>query len=160
MKRCIILVLVGLMAMSGAAFARSSGFAIGAEASSQDFNGWGGRFVFHLPRVPVYFGVGGIVQPGGLNLDFTADYWFTRGDLSVAFDYYVGLGGYLALAGSNQLSWELGARLPLGLQIWPLREGILEIFFEIAPVWIPFSNNGASPLTFAVQPAIGFRLWF
>ncbi len=160
MKKKTLIVVVGLLALSTAAFARDSGFAIGAEASSSNFNGWGGRFVFHFPSVPLYFAIGGIVNPGGTALDFTMDYWFTRGHLSGMLDYYVGLGGYLALASaSNQASFALGARLPIGLQIWPLRGGVLEIFLEVAPAWIPISSSAVSPLVFEVQPAIGFRIW-
>jgi hypothetical protein len=160
MKKKAFMILVGLLALSTAAFAKDSGFAIGAEAASENFNGWGGRFVFHIPRVPLYFGIGGIVNADGTALDFTMDYWFAHSRLSRMLDYYVGLGGYLALASaSNQASFALGARLPIGLQIWPLREGVLEIFLEIAPAWIPISSSALSPLTFEAQPAIGFRLW-
>ncbi|HVP19383.1 MAG TPA: hypothetical protein VMU36_10330 [Spirochaetia bacterium] len=161
MKRNAILIIVGLLTLSTTAFAKDSGIAIGAEAASTDFNGWGGRFVFHIPRVPLYFGVGAILNPDNTAVDFTVDYWFNRGNLSGMLDYYVGLGGYLALASaSNQLSFDLGARLPIGLQIWPLRGGVLEIFLEIAPAWIPISSSALSALTFQVQPAIGFRIWF
>ncbi len=159
MKKKTLVVIVVLLALSTAAYARS-GFAIGAEASSSNFAGWGGRFVFHFPRVPLYFGIGGIVNPSGTALDFTMDYWFAHDHLSGMLDYYVGLGAYLAVASSgNQGAFALGARLPLGLQIWPLREGVLEIFLEIAPAWIPISSGAVSPLVFEVQPAIGFRIW-
>lgn len=160
MKKIAILTVVGLLSLSTAAFARDLDFAIGAEAASTDFNGWGGRFVFHIPRVPLYFAIGAILNPGNTALDFTMDYWFTQAHLSGMLDYYVGLGGYLALASaSNQLSFALGARLPIGLQIWPLREGVLEIFLEIAPAWVPITSSALSPLTFQAQPAIGFRIW-
>ena len=159
MKKSVLLALLCLTAFSTAAFARDSGFAIGAEAASEDFNGWGGRFVFHFPRVPLYFGIGGIADPNGFAVDFTADYWFTHSHMSGMLDYYVGLGGYLAFATYSQAAFALGARLPIGLQIWPLRGGVLEIFLEIAPAWIPISSSAISPLTFQLQPAIGFRIW-
>ncbi|MGO9410855.1 MAG: hypothetical protein ACLQCB_08890 [Spirochaetia bacterium] len=152
-----VLVTVGMLAASTAAFARD--FAIGAEAASVNFNGWGGRFVFHIPRVPLYFGVGGVIEQNGSAFDFTMDYWFTHGRLSGILDYYVGIGGYLALGTGNMSSFALGARLPIGLQIWPVGN-VLELFLEVAPAWIPISGSGTSPLTFEVQPALGFRLWF
>ena len=161
MRRRTVLVIAGLIALSAAAFAKDSGFAIGAEAaSSENFNGWGGRFVFHIPRVPIYFGIGGFSDSNGFSVDATADYWFAHNQLSGMLDYYVGLGGYFALATGNQSEFALGARLPIGLQIWPLREGVLEIFLEVAPAWVPITNSAVSPLTFQLQPAIGFRIWF
>jgi len=160
MKRGVLVavVVIGLVFASTEAFARQSGFAIGAEAASENFNGWGGRFVFHIPGVPLFFGVGGIVESNGTALDFTMDYWFLHNHLSGIVDYYVGVGGYLALGTGTLSSFALGARLPIGLQIWPVGS-VLEIFLEVAPAWIPINGSGANPLTFAVQPAIGFRIW-
>ena len=159
MKKGLILVviIVGLLSVSTAAFAAAD-IAIGAEAASQNFNDWGGRFVFHLPHIPLYFGIGGIAESGGFALDVTVDYWFAHSRLSGMLDYYVGIGGYLALGAGNQSSFDLGARLPIGLQVWPVGR-VLEIFLEVAPAWIPISNSGLDALTFQVQPAIGFRLW-
>ncbi len=162
MKKGFILVLVlmvGLLAVPTAAFAKPSGFAIGGEAASVNFNGWGGRFVFHFPRVPLYFGIGGVLESNGTFLDFTMDYWFVHNHLSGILDYYVGIGGYLGFAtwgGSS--AFALGARLPIGLQIWPVGS-VLEIFLELAPAWVPINTAGVDPLTFEVQPAIGFRIW-
>ena len=159
MKRIVLLVLIGLLAASTGAFAARSGLALGAEAVSTNFNSWGGRFVFHLPSVPLYFGLGGYIASGGFGVDLTADYWVTHGRLGSVFDYYIGLGGYLGL-NTTPFSFSLGARIPLGLQAWVLGNDVLEIFFEIAPAWIPVNSGGLSPLNFAVQPALGFRIWF
>lgn len=159
MKRIVLLALVGLLAASTGAFAAKGGLALGAEAASTNFNSWGGRFVAHLPSVPLYFGLGGYTGSGGFGLDLTADYWVTRGRLGGGFDYYIGLGGYLGL-NTTPFSFSLGARLPLGVQAWVLGNDLLEIFFEVAPAWIPVSSSGFSALTFVVQPALGFRIWF
>ncbi len=159
MKRIVLLVLIGLIAFSMGAFAARSGLALGAEAVSSNFNSWGGRFVFHLPSVPLYFGLGGYMGSGGFGLDLTADYWVAHGHIASIFDYFIGLGGYLGL-NTTPFSFALGARLPLGLQAWVLGNDVLEIFFEIAPAWIPVSSAGFVPLNFAVQPALGFRIWF
>jgi hypothetical protein len=159
MKRIAVLVLVGMLAASAGAFAARSGLAIGAEAASTNFSSWGGRFVFHLPSVPLYFGLGGYMGAGGFGLDLTADYWVTHGKLASIFDYYIGVGGYLAF-NADPFWFNLGARIPLGLQVWPLGNDLLEIFFEVAPAWIPVSSSGFYPLNFDVQPALGFRIWF
>ena len=132
--------------------------ALGAEAASTNFNSWGGRFVFHLPRVPLYFGLGGYVNAGTFGFDLTADYWVNHGHLGGVFDYYIGVGGYLGL-NADPFSFALGARIPLGIQAWILGNDLLEIFFEIAPAWIPLTSGGFSALSFVVQPALGFRIW-
>ena len=161
MKKGLILVaiiVVGLLAVPTAAFAKSSGFAIGAEVASVDFNGWGGRLVFHLPSVPLYFGVGGFIEQGGSALDVTVDYWLLHKGLSGMLDFYLGLGGYLAFGTGNAASFALGARLPIGLQIWPFGS-VVEIFLEVAPAWVPVNGNGTDFGLFEVQPAVGFRIW-
>jgi hypothetical protein len=127
--------------------------------ASVNFNGWGGRFLLHIPRVPLFFGFGGVFESGGSAFDFTMDYWFAHGHISGIVDYYIGIGGYLALGTGNESSFALGARLPLGMQIWPVGS-VLEIFLEVAPAWVPITSTGANPLTFEVQPALGFRIWF
>ena len=159
MKRIVLLVLLSLLTVSTGAFAARNGLALGAEAVSTNFNSWGGRFVAHLPSVPLYFGLGGYAGPGGSGMDLTADYWVTQGHLGSVFDYFIGVGGYLALD-TNPFSFSLGVRIPIGLQAWVLGNDLLEIFFEVAPAWIPVSSGGFSALTFAVQPALGFRIWF
>jgi hypothetical protein len=159
MRKICVLVLAGMLAVSAAAFAARSGLALGAEAASTNFSSWGGRFVAHFPKVPLYFGLGGYMGSSGFALDLTADYWVSHAHLGSVFDYYIGVGGYLAL-NTTPFAFSLGARIPLGVQAWVLGNDLLEIFFEIAPAWIPVSSAGFSPLNFEVQPALGFRIWF
>jgi hypothetical protein len=159
MKKVAVLVLAGLLAASAGAFAARSGFALGAEAASTNFSSWGGRFVAHFPSVPLHFGLGGYIGAGGFGLDLTADYWVNHGHLGSFFDYYIGLGGYLAL-NTTPFWFSLGARIPLGIQAWVLGNDLLEIFLEVAPAWVPVSSGGFSALAFEVQPALGFRIWF
>jgi hypothetical protein len=158
MKKKAIIVLLGLLTLSTAGFAK--GIAIGAEAASRGFNSWGGRFVFHLPSVPLYFGVGATSNQGTVAIDATIDYWLAHGHVASIIDGYIGIGLYGAVASSGNFDFALGARLPLGLQIWPLKGNVLEIFLEVAPAWIPLSSAGLDPLVFELQPAIGFRIWF
>lgn len=159
MKKILILVLVVLLAATASAFAARSGLALGAEAASTNFSSWGGRFVAHFPKVPLYFGLGGYMGSTGFGMDLTADYWVSHGHLGSVFDYYIGLGGYLAL-NTTPFAFSLGARIPIGVQAWLLGNDLLEIFFEIAPAWVPVSSAGFSALSFEVQPALGFRIWF
>lgn len=158
MNKKAIVVLLGLLTLSTAGFAK--GIAIGAEAASRGFNSWGGRFVFHLPVVPLYFGVGATSNAGSLAVDATIDYWLVHGHVASILDGYIGIGFYGAVATSGNSNFALGARLPLGLQIWPLKGDVLEIFLEIAPAWIPLSSAGLDAGVFELQPALGFRIWF
>ena len=158
-KRIVLAIFVTLIMLcaSTAAFARD--IAIGAEVASINFADWGGRVVFHIPRVPLYFAVGGVFESGGSAVDATVDYWFAHGRLSGMLDYYVGIGGYIAFGTGSMSSFALGARLPVGLQIWPVGS-VLEIFLEVAPALVPITGGGANLSTFEVQPALGIRIWF
>ena len=59
-KRIAVLVLVGLLAVAAGGFALKStpDFGIGAELSSINIDKWGGMLVLHIPKVPLYFGLG------------------------------------------------------------------------------------------------------
>jgi hypothetical protein len=160
MKRILLLSLIVLLSVATGAFAaKGRGFAIGAEAASTNFNSWGGMLTLHMSDVPLYFALGGYVDKQDFGLDLKADYWLGHGSLLRGLDWYFGLGGYFSLQVQPSSNFSLGLRIPIGLQIWPMGE-LLEIFFEAAPAWIPFSNNGVSLGSFALQPALGFRIWF
>jgi hypothetical protein len=158
MRRVLVIVLAFMLLASAGAFAaRGGGFGIGGEGSVY-FAGTGGLPVYamltlHFPRFPLYFGIG-VTQ--NLDIGFTADYWFTHGGLGSIFDYYVGIGGYLALS-PNAGAFAGGARLPIGLQMWPFGS-VFEIFLEFAPaLGVSFVPTG---FDWHLQGAIGFRFWF
>jgi hypothetical protein len=160
MKKRLFLTLIVLFIAATAAFAvKGEGLAIGAEISSTNFNSWGGMLNLHIPGIPLHFAIGGYAGNGYSGFDLKVDYWLLHGNLASGFDWYVGLGGYFAAQLQPSSAYSLGARLPLALQFWPAGE-LIEIFFELAPAWIPFSNNGTALGNFVVQPAIGFRIWF
>jgi hypothetical protein len=160
MKKKMVLVLIVLLMAATAAFAfKGNGLAIGAEVASTNFTSWGGMLNLHIPDVPLHFAIGGYFGSGYSGFDVKVDYWLLHGNFLSGFDWYVGLGGYFATQLQPDSSFSLGARLPLALQLWPLGE-LLEIFFEIAPAWIPISNSGTALGNFVLQPALGFRIWF
>ena len=156
MRRILVIALAIMLLASAGAFARSSGFAIGGEGSVS-YSGIGGLPVYamltlHFPRFPIYFGIG---VDAAADIGFTADYWFAHGNLGSIFAYYVGIGGYLALA-PNVPAFAGGARLPLGLQLWPFGS-VFEIFLEVAPaVGVSFVPTG---FDWHLQGAVGFRFW-
>ena len=59
-KRIAVLVLVGLLAVAAGGFALKStpDFGIGAELTSINVDKWGGMLTLHIPKVPLYFGLG------------------------------------------------------------------------------------------------------
>ena len=83
----------------------------------------------------------------------TGDYWLKAGKFSGPFGYYVAVGGFVNLP--NPVSF--GARVPIGLQLWPLGD-VLEIFVEA----IPYAGIQVVPSTgsdFGVGLGAGFRFW-
>jgi hypothetical protein len=160
MKRKAILVFsVLLIAATGAFAMKGNGLAIGAEVTSTNLTSWGGMLNLHFANVPLHFAIGGYVDGGISGAELKVDYWLLHGNLISGLDWYMGIGGYLGAQLRPASSVSLGVRVPFALQIWPMGER-LEIFLELAPAWIPFSNGKTSPSTIGIQPAIGFRIWF
>jgi hypothetical protein len=155
-KKLLVVCVIVVLAASSAFAARTTGFAIGGEGSLY-FVGSGGlptsaMLLLHLPSFPLMLGIGVTTT---LDLGITADYWFSHGNLASVLSYYVGLGGYLSLS-FNGSYVAAGARLPIGLQLWPFGQ-VFEIFIEVAPavgfVIIPTAFD------WHLQGALGFRFW-
>jgi hypothetical protein len=158
MKRIFVVICALMLFTAAGAFAaRGGGFAIGGEGSLY-FAGSGGlptyaMLTLHLPQVPLYLGVG-ITNTVAIGL--TADYWLAHGNIVSIFDYYAGVGAYLALA-PNQGDVAFGGRIPLGIQAWPFGS-VFELFIEVAPaVGISIVPTG---FDWHLQGALGFRFWF
>ena len=159
MKKTLLLALVVILtAATGAFAAKGGGFGIGAEVSSTNFNSWGGMVTLHISDVPLYFALGGYANSSDFGIDLKGDYWLVHGEVVRGLDWFLGLGGYLSIQVQPNSTYAFGARLPIGVQIWPLGQ-LLEVFFEIAPAWIPFTGGGVDLSNFALQPALGFRIW-
>jgi hypothetical protein len=160
MKRIGTLLLVLTLAtIAPSAFAANTGWAVGAEFALTNISGYGAMLTFHVPKVPAVFGLGGALEQGYFNLAVIADWWLNTGHLFGIFDYYVGLGAYGNVTLSGSASIALGARVPLAAQVWPLGSKALELFLEIAPAWIPITGGGIYLTNFAMQSALGFRIW-
>jgi hypothetical protein len=159
MKKTIVVALaVLLIATSGAFAAKGSGLAIGGEGALY-FGGTGGlpgggaMLMLHLPDFPLMLGIG-ISSP--VVIGITADYWVAHGNLISFFDWYVGVGGYISFS-PNPAFVAVGARIPLGLQLWPIGQ-TLELFLEVAPA-VGFSIIPTG-FDWHFQGALGFRFWF
>jgi hypothetical protein len=160
MKKTRVLILA-LILVCGAsrsfAAAKGSGLAIGGEGALY-FGGTGGlpmaaMLMLHLPQFPLMFGVGVTNAPA---FGLTADYWAAHGTITSIFAWYFGVGGYLSVDLGSTTSLTAGARIPIGLQAWPVGN-VLEIFLEAAPaVGIVLVPTG---FEWHIQGAIGLRFW-
>lgn len=82
------------------------------------------------------------------------DGWLVNQPLSDRLSYYLGIGGYAAASGTNTLDiFNFGARIPLGLQLFPVDP--LEVFLEVAPmiVLVP-------AVDWTVSARLGFRILY
>jgi hypothetical protein len=158
MKKVGVLACALLMVIATGSFALGGdGFAIGGETALR-FAGSGGlpvggMLLLHLPGFPLMLGIGATSEPA---IGMTADYWFLYGPGSGYISWYVGLGGYMRIdLEPNTVAF--GARLPFGLQFWPLNRRNLELFAEVAPaIGVRFVPTG---FDWHFQAALGLRFW-
>jgi hypothetical protein len=114
-------------------------------------------FSIKLDNVPPILGIGVSVGSNNLHVGGTADWWLWHQPLAGPLYLYAGLGAYVDLDTGPNFDAGVGARIPIGLQIFPLKP--LELFLEIAPR----AGIGLNPIQFpewGVQSAFGFRFWF
>jgi hypothetical protein len=101
MKKSALLVLVLLLVAAAGGFALKGtpNLAIGAALTTIDFDGVGAELALHIPKIPLYFGIGvsslsDIADP---TLAMTIDYWLMHKHLVSIMELYVGLGLYGSL---------------------------------------------------------------
>ena len=156
MKRIIIVLLVLLIA-GGSAFA-SSGLGVGAafnlEIIGQNGVVPGVSALFSPPKIPLMIGAAAIIGSSQTTILVTADWWLYQSPLVWKVGLYIGPGLYVLIADPFQL----GVRVPVGFQIFPLDP--LEIFIEITPqLGIGFGDPVTFP-EFSLMGAVGARFWF
>jgi len=110
-----------------------------------------------LDNVRPVLGIGVSVGGGAAQFGATADWWLYQGKLAGPLGLYVALGGYADLQTGSTSTIGLGARLPIGIQIFPLKP--LELFLEVAPRAGLTFNAFQFPV-WGIQGAAGFRFWF
>ncbi|MFW5777122.1 MAG: hypothetical protein ACOCZB_07530 [Spirochaetota bacterium] len=107
-------------------------------------------FSMKFDEVPALLGLGfSFEEP--IRIGMTADWWLASGNLVSFINYYVGPGLY---AGIGENIFDIGLRIPVGLNAYPIPE--LELFLEIAPA-VAFLPTFPDP---GLQGAVGFRFWF
>lgn len=116
----------------------------------------GGALTIKLDNYAPIFGIGVRGSGDYFALGATADWWMQREHLTGMINYYIGPGAYINLVMGDSTSLDLGARLPIGLQIFPIKN--LEVFLEVAPS-LGLALDSFN-FHFGVQPAFGIRFWF
>jgi hypothetical protein len=156
MRKIVLLVIVILLAVSGVSFAAQN-FGIGIEYGLDVLGGLPNQALvtISMRQLPVVLGVGVQLFQNYFNLGVIADWWLFHTHLVGVLDMYAGPGLYLTLP-----YFELGGRIPVGLQIWPIGK-VLELFLEIAPSMAFVSyRSGISIPNLGLQAGLGFRFWF
>ncbi len=159
MKRKLLLgVLVFAVLGSSALYAREPGFGIGGEFALGALGGLpsSAMLTLKVQEIPVVLGIGMQLNENTFNLGLTADWWLFHQRLVGIIDMYAGPGLFLALPSR----FMLGGRIPVGLQIWPLGNQLLELFLEIAPGITLIDDSGITVPNFILQAGFGFRFWF
>lgn len=155
-KKVLLLVLVLLLLASVSTFAIGIG-AAGTYGWSTDNGLYGGFLTLKLDDLPL-LGIDVASGTNYLRIGATADWWQLNKNLSGMLNWYWGLGAYGRVTLADPVSFALGARLPIGLNMYILDP--LELFIEAAPsVGIGIGNSSVG-LDWGVQGALGFRFWF
>jgi len=153
-KRVVIIAFVLMAVVAMGSFADT--FGIGVAYSINAIGGLPSSALLSLkvPQLPIIWGVGARIGGGAFNLAATADWWLIQQNLVSFLNIYAGPGLYISLPDY----FEIGARIPVGLNAYPL--DFLEIFAELAlahPFW---TEGGLVIPSFRLQAAFGFRFWF
>jgi len=155
MKKVIFLVLVALLVV--AAFGSADTWGVGAAFGIDALGGLPQQALLSLkaPQLPILWGVGFQLNEDQFNMGVTADWWLYTTNLAGMLNLYLGPGIYAALPDP----FELGGRVPIGLNIYPI--DAFEVFLEVAPTILLISNRGGITVPdLALQGAFGFRFWF
>ena len=151
-------VLIGLAILMVSSFSLSA-MAIGGAYSTQLLNNGAGNgaLTFKLDKWDPVFGLSFGGNSDYFRLGFSADWWMYHKPLAGIVSIYLGPGLYVNLGLGETSNVDVGARIPIGFQIFPIDP--LELFIEIAPS-IGLDLNPVAFPVWGLQGAIGFRFWF
>ena len=155
-KKILLLVLAILMIASASSFAIGIGGAFSfSPIGSSPYNG--GALSLKIDDLPL-LGVSVSASNGQFNIGGTADWWMYNEPLVEILNLYAGIGGFASISLGTSTNFDLGVRIPVGLNIFVLDP--LELFLEVAPaVGVTLGDNFNFP-SWGLQSAIGFRFWF
>lgn len=144
MKKTIVVALLALFLSAGSMFSLT-GVGIFGDFMGSSTGGAGGiGLTLKFGNFPV-LGLKWMFGENVVNLGVSCDYWVINQHLGGILDYYLGVGLYAGLRFGDPFNFNPGARIPIGLQIWPVDK--LELFLEFAPM-----------LTFLPTLGLGYAL--
>lgn len=113
-------------------------------------------FSIKLDSAAPVLGIGVAVGTQSARIGGTADWWLYNKKLSGPFSTYIGVGAYLDVQTGSSATVGLGVRMPVGLQLFPVKP--LELFLEVAPR-AGLTFNPVKFPDWGLQGAFGFRFW-
>lgn len=153
MKKLLILSGVMLMLFAVTASAKSTGGVglYGNIIGNSTGAGGGLGLTFRSGQFPVVGLEWNLLQNSSI-VSGSLDWWVVNPENDGILSYFIGIGAYAAvnIAGSTSI-FNLGGRVPLGLQLFPVDP--LELFIEISPmiVFVP-------TIDWTVSARLGFRI--
>ena len=155
-KKVLLLVLALLLIASTRSFAIGVGGAFNfSPLGSTPYNG--AALSLKMNDLPL-LGISASASTNQFNIGLTADWWMYNEPLAGILNLYAGLGGYASVGIGSSTNLDIGARIPVGLNIFVIDP--LELFLEVAPaIGVRVGDNFHFP-TWGFQSAIGFRFWF
>ena len=159
----ILIIITMMIVITVSAFAdHPKGLGIGLVGGY--YGGWQNKGYAHyglslkVPKVPIFWGINLHITDSVFSLGVTGDKYFVDSKLlsEIKLNWYLGLGAYGGISFSEEPSFTVGLRVPIGLSWQPVP--IFELFLDIAPS-LGFTINpihfpsGGFPIEF------GFRLW-
>lgn len=148
-KKALLITIVLLLVVAASGFSLGLGLAYGLSPIG-DLPANNVLFSAKFDQLPFLMGLTFSLQDP-FRFGMTADWWMVQQPLAGIVNFYAGPGLY---AGFGAGSFDIGGRIPLGLNIYPI--SVLELFLEVAPAigLLPtFPDVG-------LQAAVGFRFWF
>lgn len=155
MKKTILIMAVLLVICIHSAFT----WGVGIQGGADIINGGSGvgGITFKLDTVDLIFGVE-IPSFNPFAIGITADYWFFDKTIVEPLGWFFGVGGFVsAFIGNNSSAVGFGARVPVGLHLFPV--DFFEIYLQGAPGIQITVANGVRP-SFIFPLNLGLRFWF
>ena len=171
--KTLVLVLVFLVILAVGAFAEHpGGWGIGIVGQSDfewdGFAGYGGAALsLKVPQLPIFWGISARIKNNYFGINVTGDYYIIDKRLTsgINFGWYLGISGYAGFyhvgGDSNYNGLGVGARVPIGIYIIPVR--FFEVFLDVAPslgLGVNFGGvNGFDLPAGGLGADLGVRFW-
>ncbi|WP_053228219.1 hypothetical protein [Spirochaeta cellobiosiphila] len=152
-----IIIALAFLSISVGAFAQT-----GLGAAFHFMNGPTPGISFNIasPKIPgTVLGLSLNIDADSFDVGMYDDWWLYRQMIAGPLSVYLGPGFYVRIKGDGDtIDPNFGARMPIGLQFFPIEP--LELFIEGAPTaGIQVGDNFQFPV-WGFQAGLGLRFWF